>query len=49
MKLSENDWVDVGDSVSVDLKEDRNELSFRTINLAGVVGEPSTIIVARGE
>jgi hypothetical protein len=49
MKLSETDWVDVGDSVSVDLRDDRNELSFRTVNLAGVAGEPSTIVVARGE
>jgi len=49
MKLSESEWVDVADSVSVDLKDDRNQLSFRTVNLAGVAGEPSTMVIARGE
>lgn len=50
MKVSDgNEWVDVADSVSVDLKDDRNELSFRTVNLAGVAGEPSKIVVARRE
>jgi hypothetical protein len=48
MKLSENEWIDVADSITVDLRDDRNELSFRTINLGGVVGVPTTVIVGRG-
>lgn len=48
MKLSSaNDWVDVSDSVSIQLDADRNELTFRTVNLAGVEGQPSRVIVAR--
>lgn len=50
MKLSEEDvWADVADSVAIELKEDKNELAFRTINLAGVAGTPSKIVVARGK
>ena len=48
MKLStENEWADVADSLTVELKDDRNELTFRTTNLAGVSGTPSKIIIAR--
>ena len=50
MKLStEGEWADVADSLAVELKDDRNEISFRTINLAGVTGMPSKIVVARGK
>jgi len=50
MKLSsENEWRDVGDSIEIGLNEERNELAFRTINLAGVAGVPSKVVVARGE
>jgi hypothetical protein len=50
MKLSpDNEWREVSESINVELKDDRNELSFRTINLAGVSGTPSRVVVARGE
>jgi hypothetical protein len=50
MKLStEGEWADVADSLAVELKLDRNELSFRTVNLAGVSGVPSKVVVARGK
>jgi hypothetical protein len=50
MKLSsENEWQDVRDSLELELSSDRNEISFRTVNLAGVTGIPSKIVVARGK
>jgi hypothetical protein len=50
MKLSsENEWRDVSDSLEIELTEDRNELSFRSVNLAGVAGVPSRVVVARGK
>jgi hypothetical protein len=48
-RSSENEWRDVGESFEVELTEETNELSFRTINLAGVTGVASRVVVARGK
>jgi len=43
----EGEWKDVQDSILVELKNDRNELLFRTVNIAGVPGVESSVVVAR--
>ena len=43
----DGEWKDVQDSIQVELKNDRNELLFRTVNLAGVPGVESSVVVAR--
>ena len=47
MKMPEGDWKGVPNVVEVELKKDRNEMIFRTINLAGVTGPEHKIIIAR--
>lgn len=44
---SQDEWTDVNDSLEIQLHHDRNEWLFRTINLVGVTGMPSKIVVAR--
>jgi hypothetical protein len=41
------DWKDISNSVEIELKKDRNEIVFRTINLAGVLGPEHKVIIER--
>jgi hypothetical protein len=41
------DWKDVLNSVELELRKDRNEMIFRTMNLAGVAGPEHKIIIER--
>jgi len=43
----DGEWKDVQDSIQVELKNDTNEILFRSVNLAGVPGVESSVIVAR--
>jgi hypothetical protein len=43
----DGEWKDISNPVSVSLKNDRNEMSFRPLNLADVAGTPYKVIVAR--
>ena len=40
-------WRDISNSVEIELKKDRNEMIFRTMNLAGVTGPEHKIIIER--
>lgn len=44
-ETSEGDWKDVSDSPEVSLKKGKNEMIFRTVNLAGVTGAEHKIII----
>ena|SRR5437868_11156887 len=41
------DWKDVSNSVEVELKKNKNEMIFHTMNLAGVSGPEHTVIIER--
>jgi len=41
------DWKCVSNTVEIELKKDRNEMLFRTINLAGITGLERKIIIER--
>jgi len=43
----DGDWRDVSNSVELELKKDRNEMIFRTMNVAGVTGPEHKIIIER--
>lgn len=47
MKAAEGEWKDVSDVVTVNLKGDEDELSFRTLNLADVPGPVYTLRLER--
>ena len=52
MKMPEADpiatgWKDVSNAVETELKKDKNEIVFRVVNLAGVIGPEHTIIIER--
>ncbi len=40
-------WNDISNSVTISLKNNRNEIQFRTMNKAGVPGIPYKVIIAR--
>ena len=46
-ELPEGDWKDVSNSLEIELKKDKNEMIFRTLNLAGVTGPEHKIIIER--
>lgn len=46
-KADDAEWKDVSNPVSVTLANAENELSFRSVNLAGVAGAPYKVIVTR--
>ncbi len=43
----EGEWKDISNPVTVSLKNSRNEILFRSMNMAGVPGIPYKVIVAR--
>ncbi len=43
----DENWKDISNAVEIESKEDRNEIIFRTINLAGVTGPEHKIIIKR--
>ncbi len=43
----DGEWKDISNPVTVSLKSDRNEILFRSTNMAGVSGIPYKVIVAR--
>jgi hypothetical protein len=47
MKETSGEWKDVSSHPEIDLKSDKNEFSFRAINLAGVAGPEYKIVVER--
>ena len=44
---TDGEWKDISNPLSITLKNDRNEMFFRPINLAGVPGTTYQVIVAR--
>ncbi|MEO8416317.1 MAG: hypothetical protein ABI472_21830, partial [Ginsengibacter sp.] len=46
-KAQDTDWKNVSPMVETVLKEDKNELAFRTINTAGVTGPEHKVIIER--
>jgi len=38
-------WKDISNSLEMELKKDKNEMIFRTVNLAGVTGPEHKIII----
>ncbi len=40
-------WRDISKAVDIELKKDTNEIVFRVVNLAGVAGPESKVIVER--
>lgn len=46
-EMPAGEWKDVTKDVAVELKNDTNELVFRTVNLAGVTGPEHTVIIGR--
>jgi len=46
-EMPEGDWKDVSNVVEVELRKDKNEMLFRTVNLAGVTGPEHTVIIER--
>ncbi|HRD44587.1 MAG TPA: transglutaminase-like domain-containing protein [Ferruginibacter sp.] len=46
-ELPDENWKDVSDTISIDLKKERYEIIFRTVNLAGVNGPEYKIIFTR--
>lgn len=43
----DGEWKDISNPVMVSLKNSRNEIQFRSVNLAGVPGIPYKVVVAR--
>ena len=43
----EGEWKDISNSVELELKKDKNEMAFRTMNLADVTGPEHKIILER--
>jgi len=43
----DGEWKDISNPVAVPLKNSRNEILFRSMNLAGVSGTPYKVIIAR--
>ncbi len=43
----DGEWMDISNPVMVSLKNSRNEILFRSMNMAGVPGVPYKVIVAR--
>jgi len=46
-ELPDGDWKDVSNSLEIESKKDKNEMIFRTVNLAGVTGPEHKIIIER--
>ncbi|HEX5553429.1 MAG TPA: transglutaminase domain-containing protein, partial [Chitinophagaceae bacterium] len=46
-EIPNGNWIDVPKVVEVDLKEDNNEIVFRTVNLGGVTGPEHKVIIRR--
>ncbi|MEX2232943.1 MAG: hypothetical protein WD824_12330 [Cyclobacteriaceae bacterium] len=46
-ELPDGEWRDVPNHVSIELKKDKNEILFRTINLAAVTGPEHRVVIAR--
>jgi len=44
-EMPDGNWKDVSNAVEVALKKDKNEIVFRTVNLAGVTGPEHKIII----
>jgi hypothetical protein len=42
-----SNWKNVSTAVEIELKKDKNEILFRTINLAGVTGPEHKVIIER--
>jgi len=40
-------WNDISNIIEIELKKDKNEFIFRTVNLAGVTGPEHKIIIER--
>ena len=48
-RLADKDWKDIDEEVSVEINGDKEELTFRTLNLADVTGPEHRIIFTRRE
>ncbi len=46
-EMPDGDWQDVSNAVEIALKKDKNEMVFRTINLADVTGPEHKVIIER--
>jgi hypothetical protein len=46
-ELPGGEWRDVPNPVSIELRKDKNEILFRTVNLAGVAGPEHRVVIAR--
>ena len=46
-EMPDNDWKDVSNVVEIELKKEKDEMIFRTMNLAGVTGPEHKIIIVR--
>ncbi|OFX99143.1 MAG: hypothetical protein A2X05_15305 [Bacteroidetes bacterium GWE2_41_25] len=46
-EMPEGNWKDVSNAVEIELKKEKNEIVFRTINLAGVTGPEHKVIIER--
>lgn len=47
-RLPQASWEDVPSSVKVEVSDDRQEIAFRALNLAGVAGPEHRIVLTRG-
>jgi hypothetical protein len=46
-ELPDNTWKDVSSAAEIELEKDKNEIIFRTVNLAGVTGPEHKVIIER--
>ena len=46
-EIPDSNWRDVSKAVEIELKNDKNEIIFRTVNLAGVTGPENKVIIER--
>lgn len=46
-EIPDEEWKNTSDTVEIDLKDDNNEMMFRTENLAGVTGPEHKVIIAK--
>jgi hypothetical protein len=46
-EIPDGDWKDVSNTIEIELKKDKNEMHFRTINLAGITGIEHKVIIER--
>ena len=46
-EMSDSNWKNVSTAVEIELKNDKNEIVFRTVNLGGVTGPEHKVIIER--